>query len=382
MYFLQFLGVDVLELAARVKDAAAVTARFETPTMQASECVVCHRTLDPVAGIFQDFYDIEGVYGRRKEGWYKDMFGAGLEGEDLPPEQKWRAIPWLAERTVKDPRFANTMVEHVYYILTGRKALPAPKALDDPLYEAKQRAYTAQHAEVERIAARFVEARFNLKEAFQEWIISPFYRAENLETTELTPQRRAELADIGVAHLLSPEQVERKIAAVFGKPWGRLTKDYALLYGGIDAQEVTERATDPSGAMGAMQRTMAADVACTNVARDFALEPEQRRLFPNIEPDVMPGDLGEADHRIRQTIVHLHHLILGRYDSISDPEVERTYQLFAGVVADAREQKAGTEELYACRAGGKAVVSDPNYTVRAWRGVVTYLLRQCEFLYE
>jgi hypothetical protein len=127
---------------------------------------------------------------------------------------------------------------------------------------------------------------------------------------------------------------------------------------------------------------MAADVACRNVARDFALEPEQRRLFPNLEPDVLPGDLGEADHRIRQTIVHLHQLILGRYDSVSNPEVERTYQLFAGIVADAREQKPGLEELPACRASGPSVAKDPNYTVRAWRGVVTYLLRQRDFLYE
>ena len=29
-----------------------------------------------------------------------------------------------------------------------------------------------------------------------------------------------------------------------------------------------------------------------------------------------------------------------------------------------------------------AVVADPNYTIRAWRGVVTYLLRRYEFLYE
>jgi len=28
------------------------------------------------------------------------------------------------------------------------------------------------------------------------------------------------------------------------------------------------------------------------------------------------------------------------------------------------------------------VTEDPNYTVRAWRAVVTYLLRRHEFLYE
>lgn len=382
MFYQQFLGVDVLELAARVKDAAAVTARFETPTTQASECVVCHRTLDPVAGIFQDYYDFDGAYGPRKAGWYKDIFAPGFEGEDLPPEQKWRAIPWLAERAAKDPRFANTMVEHVYYILTGRKVLLAPKGLDDPLYEAKRVAYEAQHAEVERIAAKLVEAKFNLKEAFQQWVVSPFYRAENMETTGLTPQRRAELADIGIAHMLSPEQLERKIKAVFGKSWGRLTRDYAMLYGGIDAQEVTERAADPSGAMGAMQRSMAVEVACKNVALDFSLDPDQRRLFPAIEPDVLPGESPEADQRIRQAIAHLHDVVLGRYDAPSDPEAERTYQLFAGVIADARERKPGADELYECRAGAKAATTDPHYTVRAWRSVVTYLLRQRDFLYE
>ncbi len=141
MYYQHFLGVDVLELAARVSDAAAVSAKYKNPTMQASECVVCHRTLDPVAGLFQDFYSFEGVYGRRKGGWYDDMFAAGFEGETLPPEERWRALQWLGERTAKDPRFAVTMVEHVYYVLTGRKVLIAPKDLDDPLYVAKHRAY-------------------------------------------------------------------------------------------------------------------------------------------------------------------------------------------------------------------------------------------------
>src|SRR5947208_13254003 len=92
MFYLHFLGVDALELAARVSDAAAVTAKYAIPTMQASECVVCHKTLDPVASLFQDFYAFEGVYGRRKEGWYKDMFDPGFEGEKLDPQERWRAL--------------------------------------------------------------------------------------------------------------------------------------------------------------------------------------------------------------------------------------------------------------------------------------------------
>ena len=384
MYYEHFLGIDVLELAARVTDAAAVTAKHEIPTMQAAECVVCHRTLDPVAGIFQDFYKLEGVFGPRKEGWYKDMFGPGFEGEELPPDQRWRSLQWLGERTARDPRFATTMVEHVYYVLTGRKVLRPTKAIDDPLYGAKQRAYQAQRKEIEGIAARFVKANFNLKEVFKAWAVSSFYRADGMATMTVNPQRRAELDDLGLARMLGPEQIERKVGAIFGKPWGRL-KDpqFALLYGGIDSKEVTERASDPSGAMGAIQRTMANDVACKNVAADFAMEPGKRRLFPNIEPDVMPGESPESDQRIRQAIVHLHQLVLGRSDAVDGPEVNRTYDLFAGILRDAQARK-GIEPLenYSCRAAGEQRLKDSSYTVRAWRGVVTYLLRQRDFLYE
>src|SRR5262249_27462982 len=238
MFYLHFLGVDALELAARVGDAAAVSAKYPVPTMQASECVVCHKTIDPVAGCFQDYYSFEGVYGRRKGGWYKDMFAAGFEGEDLAPEERWRALQWLGERTAKDPRFAVAMVEHVYYILTGRKVLLAPKDLDDPLYAARRRAYQEQRRRTEAIAARFVKSGFNLKNAFKDWIVSDFYRADGLATAVTNPRRRAELDDVGVYRLLSPEQVERKVQAIFGQRWGKLQNQLAVLYGGIDSKEI------------------------------------------------------------------------------------------------------------------------------------------------
>jgi hypothetical protein len=384
MYYEHFLGIDVLELAARVADAAAVTAKYEIPTMQASECVVCHKTIDPVAGLFQDYYSLEGVFGPRKDGWFKDIFPAGFEGEDMPADQRWRSLQWLAEHTVKDPRFATTMVEHVYRTLTGRKVLLPPKALDDPLFDAKLRAYHAQRREVERIATVLKKADFNLKAAFKAWAASPFYRADGVKVAAMQPRREAELADIGLARVLTPEQVERKIAAIFGKLWGRLQdKQYSILYGGIDSKEVTERATDPSGAMGAIQRTMANDIACKNVALDFSKSAEQRRLFPRMEPDVLPGESAERDKQIREAIVYLHEVVLGRYDPIDSAEVTRSFELFSGIISDAQARK-GLEPLenYSCRAEGEARFKDPLYTVRAWRGVVTYLLRQSDFLYE
>ena len=383
MYFLHFLGIDALELAARVSDAAAVSAKYEIPTMQASECVVCHKTIDPVAGLFQDYYKFEGVYGRRKEGWYKDMFGPGLEGEDMPSEDRWRSLQWLGERTARDPRFAVAMVEHVYYILTGRKVLLAPKEIDDPLFSAKRRAYAEQRCQIDAIAARFAQNEFNLKRVFQDWIVSDFYRADGLATVATNSARRAELDDIGLVRMLAPEQVKRKVGAIFGEPWGRLNDQLAMLYGGIDSKEVTERAADPSGAMGAIQRMLANDVACKQTVRDFMREPAERRLFPGIEPSVVPGASPEGDLAIRRVIVHLHERILGRHDAADSPDVERTVQLFAGIVSDAQMQK-GIEprEIYNCRREMPNVPADPQYTIRAWRGVVTYLLRRPEFLYE
>ncbi len=383
MFYLHFLGVDALELAARVSDAAAVTAKYPVPTMQASECVVCHKTLDPVAGCFQDYYAFEGVYGRRKGGWYTDMFPAGFEGETMDPRERWRALQWLGERTAKDPRFAVAMVEHVSYILTGRKVLLPPKDLDDPLYPAKRRAYQEQRRRVEAIAERFAKSGFNLKSAFKDWVVSDFYRADGLATAVTDPRRRAELADVGVYRMLSPEQLERKVQAIFGQRWGKLQRQLAVLYGGIDSKEVTERATDPSGAMGAIQRTLANDVAIRHTLRDFAQKPAERRLFPGIEPNVLPGSSREADAAIRRAIVHLHELVLGRHDTVDSEEVTRTFDLFAGIVADARMQKGlSKEESYFGRVNVPNAPADPHYTIRAWRGVLTYLLRRPEFLYE
>jgi hypothetical protein len=184
--------------------------------------------------------------------------------------------------------------------------------------------------------------------------------------------------------MLSPEQIERKVAAVFGEKWGKLMeREMAMLYGGIDSKQVTDRASDPSGAMGAIQRIMSNDVACKSVTRDFARPKAERRLFPSIEPDVIPGASPEGDTAIRKAIAHLHEKILGRYDAPDSAEVERTFKLLAGVVQDAKDQKGlDKRETYGCRRDIPNPPDDPHYAIRGWRSVVTYLLRRNEFLYE
>lgn len=381
MFYQHFLGIDIMQLAPRSTDASTVAAKYEIPTMQAPDCVVCHRTIDPVSSIFQDF-DFEGHVIPRKDGWYKDMFQAGFEGEDMPPSERWRAPQWLAERTVKDPRFAIAMVEHVYYILFGRKTLQAPDDIDDPHFAARRRAYLAQRKQIESTAREFADSGFNLKAAFRSLIASDFYRVDGLQAVAVAPDRAAELDDIGLVRLLSPEQLERKLKAIFGREWGRLNGETKILYGGIDSISITERNADPSGAMGAIQRILANDVACYHVARDFRRETSERLLFSTIEPSVVPGD-EMSNQRIRQTIVSLHQRLLGQNLVADDPEIERTFQLFAGIIADANTQgRFEPRETYFCGGREEFRTEDPLYTIRAWRGVVSYMLRQHSFLYE
>jgi hypothetical protein len=370
-----------MQLAPRSTDASAVAAKYKVPTMEATDCVVCHKTIDPVAGIFQDF-NFEGALGPRKDGWYQDMFQAGFEGEQMPADQRWRAPQWLAERAIQDPRFPVAMVEHVYYILFGRKVLQPPDDIDDPVFTARRRGYLAQRLMIEDVARRFAASNFNLKTAFKGIIASDFYQADGLAMVANYPDRRAELDDIGIVRLLSPEQLERKTEAVFGKRWGRLNDAFKVLYGGIDSITVTERNGDPSGAMGAIQRLMANDLACYHVARDFRLEPAQRLLFPQIEPDVVPGEEA-SNQKIRQTIVHLYQRLLGREYGPDHPEIERTFKLFAEIITDAKAQvRFEPRETYFCGGCEEFKTEDPNYTHRAWRGIVTYLLRPHDFLYE
>lgn len=246
------------------------------------------------------------------------------------------------------------------------------------------RAWSEQRGLVEEIAARFAMNGFNFKSVLKDWVLTNFYRADGIATSVADEARLAELDDIGLVRMLAPEQVERKITAVFGKEWGRLKPGDSrmdMLYGGIDSKEVTERATDPSGAMGSLMRTLSNDVSCKNTALDFSRPNEKRLFFRDIEPDVVPGS-PEADAKIKQTIVHLHERVLGLTQQEDSPDVTRTYDLFAGIVEEAATQRRELEEAYNCRQGLERPVPDPKFAVRAWRAVMTYLLRRQEFLYE
>jgi len=95
----------------------------------------------------------------------------------------------------------------------------------------------------------------------------------------------------------------------------------------------------------------------------------------------VPGSIPDAELKIRQAIVHLHRLVLGRERPADHPEIERTYQLYVGILEDAHAKKGvNPSENWYC--GPSRNRPDATYAIRAWRAVLTYLLRQDDFLYE
>ena len=189
-----------------------------------------------------------------------------------------------------------------------------------------------------------------------DWILSDFYRVDGLATSIKDPCRRAELDDAGLMRMLSPEQIERKVT-----PRGlrrevgqaRNEREMAMLYGGIDSKQVTDRAADPSGAMGAIQRIMSNDVACKNVEAATSLV---RQKSDGSSPTSSPMWFLVAHRKgiwrsARPRRAHLHEMILGRNDAPDSAEVERTFKLLAAIVHDAKDQKGidTSRETYSCR---------------------------------
>lgn len=416
MVFKLFLATDVLKLAERPIDPASI-ADFN-PTREAAACTVCHANIDPVAGAMQNF-DEMGRYAPPEAGWYAEMFAPGFGDIALPTGEKLQAEQWLAAQVVGDPRFGASMVNMVFFALTGDEPLREPTDPSAADYLAKLIAFDVQNAELSRIADEFVAGGHDIKLVFRQVIESPYYRANAFEPnwdeeTAASPeaaQKLAELAPVGTARWLTPEQLERKIRAVTGYPWQRSLNDtnyllsfneYRIFYGGIDSDTIIERMSVPNGIMSNVADRMSNEVACWNTARDFTKPAALRNLLPYVEPGFEPEDangfeIPAVTEAIRANIQYLHWHLLGEELEIDDPEIDRTYALFLEVWRDGKrgiglgEYQAGLPgecqanvDFWSDQALSDAdrITNDPDYTIRAWMAVMTYLLSDYRFLHE
>ena len=329
--YYQFLGLDIEKSAARTTDPDAL-ADTDNPTMNNSACAVCHSVLDPVAGAFQNYGD-DGLFRHKHGGldslpdlykypedgsvspyqdgdtWFRDMREPGFGGAVAPSADN--SLQWLARRIVADDRFAEAAVKFWWPAILGEEVSAPPEDERDSDFEALLLASTAQAAEVTRLAAAFRTGiaggpPYMLKDLLAEITLSPWFRAESV--TGRDPVRAAALRNVGVARLLTPEELDRKTEAVSGYVWRRRLREhfgvgqprtalndfearqgYGLLYGGIDSDGITERARDMTPLMAMVAQTHAAEVSCPIVQREFYFWPEERRrLFSGIDPTITP----------------------------------------------------------------------------------------------
>jgi hypothetical protein len=95
--------------------------------------------------------------------------------------------------------------------------------------------------------------------------------------------------------------------------------------------------------------------------------------------------------------VRLHARFFGETLSSTDPEIERTYQLFVDTMRAGRAAiTADTENswlTWSCQARvnpatgedlpmSQRIDQDPQYVIRSWMAVVTYLLSDYRFLHD
>ncbi|MBM4361888.1 MAG: DUF1592 domain-containing protein [Deltaproteobacteria bacterium] len=397
--FEYFLATDILQIAERPIDAQE-SAAYINPTRDDPSCNQCHRQLDPVAGAFLRFGDYSPTSYQPDHEWHPEMFAPGFAGETMAVAEFDRAPQWLGARVAQDPRFARAVVHHVLRALTGQGPLAYPRDADDAAHAARLAAWEAQEGFLARLAADFAAGGFDFRSVVKAVVLSPYFRASRV-ADGATPDDVARLADVGTARLLTPEALGRKIVAVTGAAWARewdlrgwLSTDYRILYGGIDSDLVVERLTAPNGVMGAVIERMANEVACAATSWDLRKPRGERLLFPEVE---LTDTDASALPAIRANVRALHALLLGEELAEGDPELERTVQLFidtrAEGAAKVESDALGRSLPWACQARRDLVTGedipeadrlreDPDYVVRAWMAVVTYLLGDYRFLYE
>jgi hypothetical protein len=387
-----FLNTDVLALADRPIDAT--NSAIHNPTLNDPQCNVCHSLIDPVAGAFQN-WDDDGHYNPRDEGWYPEMFAPGFEEEAIAVNESAEALRWLAEIIVLDRRFARSAVNSVFEGITG---FPLLRGYEEETGSIRYESWEMQEAFLEEVTNKFEAGELDLKIVIREIVLSKYFRA-----VDHTEASESELLFAGTARLLTPEELDKRILATTGVQWGtNLSDRYRLLYGGIDSNGVSVRLTEPNGVIAAVGSRMANNVSCLAVAPDFVVPKEQRRLFPYVEKTYQPYtddgfDVPMVQENIRLNIQHLFLRILGQDLTLDDPEIEIAYQLWLDLYEEGKGLvEDGTESQYlqyTCRSVWDPITRevlpselnyyhDQYYTMRAWRGVLTYLLADYHFLVE
>ncbi|MDG2174616.1 MAG: DUF1588 domain-containing protein [Gammaproteobacteria bacterium] len=310
--YYHFLGFDIEASAPRTQEAEAL-ADTNNPTLNNSNCTVCHQIMDPVAGAYQNygnggFYrssrggndSLDRFYKFPEEGnslymagdtWYQDMREPGFEVQSAPDADN--SVQWLAQEIVNDPRFAVATVRFWWPAVIGSELVTVPKVETDQNYQDRLLAYDAQQSTINELADSFVASGMNLKDLLVDLIMSEWFRAESYDDPGMALEAHA-IASIGNEKLLTPEQLSRKTQSITGFNWNSwldpqldiifngLEEQFALFYGGIDSLNIKERSREMTPLMSIVPMAHGLQASCPIVLREFTLADEDRLLFSGV----------------------------------------------------------------------------------------------------
>lgn len=426
-----FLATDVLKFADRPVDSSQLTS-VQNPTRNSETCRSCHAAgLDEIAGAFRGYAETGSRPSFNPDDtWHDDLFAPGFSGRLMPAAEYPRALQWMTQQLVSDPRFGIAVTRRMFEAITGLKPSEYPKNKEAPDYAEQVRAFTAQADFFHAAGQDFMEHGQDLRRVILAVVKSPFFRAK-----AATAEAAAMQANLG-ATLLTPETLSRKYTAVFGFHLGDvrnearlqnagykrqyLREEWRLMLGGIDSRVTTKRATAVSPTMLAGATYLANVMACRAASFDFTRPAGERALFPLVEQTTVPLTpraseglplvaVPENQAKIRQNLVELHWRFLGEKVEPNGPEVNASYALYEAAWKELEAEhlrRAATNgnnydfEYYGC--GGRTdytqvkptndgfvdlgmdrrIDRDRNFTIRAWQAVLVYLATDFRFLNE
>ncbi len=357
---------------------------------------------------------------RAGDTWYRDMLPPGYGNRKAPDADN--SLQWLAQRMAADRRFAEAAVKFWWPAIMGTEVASLPEDPNDPDFDALRLAAEAQALEVGRIAREFWYGYgygkgqpHNLKNLLVKIFMSKWFRAGAV--TDQDPIRAVALRDAGGGRLLTPEELAAKTLALTGFQWGRreppslvqhygyrrplvreqhdLNTDYAILYGGIDSDGVTERARDLTSVMLGVAKRHAAEVSCPIVLREFHLLPdEDRKLFGGLDITATPEQPG-GERAIRETLAVLHDRLLGVRVSTGSAEITAAYDFLEEVWNRKRDTAAsplldaiecwtwGDDYFLADVPEGNRDTNpdDPDHMGKTWVVVLAAMLMDYRYLY-
>ena len=375
-FFKNFLDTDILAIGGeRPGDSES---SHEYPTMTDPNCIACHQIMDPVASSFKHWISFAGM-GRpfydktpRTNEWDSShILPAGFNGNETPAGVD--PLPWLAAKSVQDPRFSKAMVKAVFRDMTGVGFIPATVNGID----FQSPAYLEQQAFIDAVAKQFRANNLNFKAMIKTLLISEYALG----------QHNSPMEDL----LMTPQRLNKKIRATLGRNWENWLGTWNVLYGGINSDSVTVRNQSVNGLITTIQLRMAEDMACAVTAKEFSVPAGERLLLGGTEPNILP-DTSTNTTKIKQTIIAIYERLIGKKLDANDETIVAAFDVYESALSLG---KSGIDSgsIPTRIAGGCGVTrrqaevnedfvfEDKDYYTRAWQAVIQFILMDPRYFY-